>query len=117
MVFTNTIYKFPDETYMPFYETELNISNLSYKILSTDTRGVNYEPPVDRIIWIKFTKASTKKLKNEIVAKGIRIKGLVDITEIEWDFYNDELNDKQLYNLITEQVTIGVQNAKQEHRS
>lgn len=117
MIFTNTLYKFPNETYMPFYETELNISNLKYKILSTDTRGVNYEPPVDRIVWIKFTKTATQKIKKQIIDKGIRIKGLVDINEIEWDFYNDEPNDIDLYNLIIKQVTIGVQNAKQKHRS
>ena len=99
MLFSSNIYTMEEDSLVKFYEFELDLTGMKYSVLYND-RGVKYSTPINKIVWIKFTRNSTDKIKKQIVKLGVRIKGLYDVSQIEMDFYNDDSDDELMFNQI-----------------
>lgn len=112
-----TLHKFQEgTTYRLFSNCLLDLSGLTFKVIS-DQALINFYPSVDKIYWIRFTRSSTNKIKSQFNEQGVRILGIRDIAEIEFDIHNDTDNDKELYTIINNKVvsTIGVQKNDQSN--
>ena len=113
----NTIHKFQEGIrYRLFNNCLLDLSGLTFKVIS-DQALIDFHPSVDKIYWIRFTRSSTNKIKSQFNEQGVRILGIRDIAEIEFDIHNDTDNDKELYTIINNKVvsTIGVQKNDQSN--
>ena len=112
-----TLHKFQEGTrYRLFNNCLLDLSGLTFKVIS-DQALIDFYPSVDKIYWIRFTRSSTNKIKSQFNEQGVRILGIRDIAEIEFDIHNDTNNDKALYTIINNKVvsTIGVQKNDQSN--
>ena len=112
-----TLHKFQEGTrYRLFNNCLLDLSGLTFKVIS-DQALIDFYPSVGKIYWIRFTRSSTNKIKSQFNEQGVRILGIRDIAEIEFDIHNDTDNDKELYTLINNKVvsTIGVQKNDQSN--
>ena len=111
------LHKFQEGTrYRLFSNCLLDLSGLTFKVIS-DQAFIDFYPSVDKIYWIRFTRSSTNKIKSQFNEQGVRILGIRDIAEIEFDIHNDTNNDKELYTIINNKVvsTIGVQKNDQSN--
>ena len=112
-----TLHKFQEGTrYRLFNNCLLDLSGLTFKVIS-DQALIDFYPSVGKIYWIRFTRSSTNKIKSQFNEQGVRILGIRDIAEIEFDIHNDTNNDKELYTIINNKVvsTIGVQKNDQSN--
>ena len=89
--FSNELYKFKKDIKTNYRGANIDFSDLEYKILVLPEK-LTY----NQVVWIKFNKASTNILKKAFIKAGLRIKNLVKIQELEWDFFNDS-HDANIY--------------------
>ena len=91
------LYKFKDDTEYKLYNAfTLDLTDLTYKVISLEPI-IKFSPPVDKIVWIQFTRGSSNKIKIQMNDQKIRILGIRDIAQIELGIHNDTPNDRELY--------------------
>ena len=95
-----TLLKFPEGTkYRLYRDCLLDLSGLTFKVIS-EKPEITFVPPVDKLFWIRFTRSSSNKIKIQFNEQGVRILGIRDIAEIEFDIHRDEPDDIEVYTTI-----------------
>jgi len=89
--FSDDSYVFKKDTKIKYQGIDIDFSDLQYRVLLLPEK-LTY----NQVVWIKFNKTSTNMLKKVLIKGGLRIKNLLKIEELEWDFFNDR-HDATIY--------------------
>ena len=92
--FSKKHYTFKQNTNLKYQGIPIDFSDLKYRVLLLP-ENLTY----NQVVWIKFNKTATNMLKKVFIKGGLRIKNLLKIEELEWDFFNDR-HDAAIYKQI-----------------